>query len=61
MYRRRKLGLTDELLPRPRQVDEDKAGGARASRGFSSPTIPHIFARSSAAACSWSPSDMLNR
>jgi hypothetical protein len=29
MYRRRKAGLTDELLLRRRQVDEDKVGGGK--------------------------------
>jgi hypothetical protein len=29
MYRRRKLGLTDELLLRRRQVDGDKVGGGK--------------------------------
>ena len=61
IYRRRKLGLTDELLLRRRQVDGTRSAGASASRCFSSPPIPHIFARRSAAACSWSPWEKLNR
>ena len=61
MYRRRKLGLTDELLLRRRQADEDEIGGSKRIAMFLVPADPHIFARGSAAACSWSPSETLNR
>jgi hypothetical protein len=40
MDRRRKLGLTDELLLRRRQVDEDKISGGKRIAMFLVPADP---------------------
>ena len=40
MYRRRKLGLTDELLLRRRQVDEDEVGRGKRIAMFLAPADP---------------------
>jgi hypothetical protein len=43
MYRRRKFGLTDELLPGKRQVNEDQvAGGKRIAMSFVPADWPHL-------------------
>ncbi len=61
MYRRRKLGSTDELLLRRRQVDEDEVGRGKRIAMFLVPADPPHLRPEKRSGLFLVPSEKLNR